>query len=68
MSEPAALSVIVLAELTALRNRLAKRSRVRLALIAIALVVAAVVIGGTAFTIGATVGRFLAYLESASRP
>jgi hypothetical protein len=61
VSEPAALRVIVRAELTALRNRLAKRSRVRLALIAIALVVAAVVIGGTAFTIGATVGRFLAY-------
>ena len=61
MSEPAALSVIVRAELTALRNRLAKRSRIRLALIAIALVVAAVVIGGTTFTIGATVGRFLSY-------
>src|SRR6202011_309777 len=61
VSEPAALSVIVRAELTALRNRLLKRNPVRLALLVVALVVAAVVIGGTTFTIGATVGRFLAY-------
>lgn len=61
MSEPAALSVIVQVELVALRNRLAKRNPVRLALLAIALLVAVVVIGGTAFTIGATVGRFLVY-------
>jgi ABC-2 type transport system permease protein len=61
VSEPAALGVIVRAELTALRNRLLKRNPVRLALLVIALVVAAVVIGGTTFTIGATVGRFLAY-------
>jgi hypothetical protein len=61
VSEPAALSVIVRMEVIALRNRLSKRNPVRLALLAIALLVAVVIIGGTAFTIGATVGRFLVY-------
>jgi Putative ATP-binding cassette len=54
-----ATKTILRAELVALRNRLLKRSPVRLALLALFLVVAAVVLGGGAFTVGATAGKFL---------
>ena len=54
---------ILKAELVALRNRLLKRSPVRLALLALFLVVAAVVLGGGAFTIVA-VAKDCASLKS----
>jgi hypothetical protein len=50
---------ILRAELLALRHRLLKRSPTRLLLLALFLVAAAVFIGGGAFTVGATAGRFL---------
>jgi hypothetical protein len=54
-----AAKTILRAELVALRNRLLKRSPVRLALLALFLVVAAVALGGGAFAVGATAGEFL---------
>jgi hypothetical protein len=51
--------VILGAELVALRHRILKRGAPRLALLALFLVIAAMFIGGAAFTIGATVGKFL---------
>jgi hypothetical protein len=61
----AATRTILGAEVLALRHRLLKRGAVRLALLAIFVVGAAVFIGGGAFTIGATAGHFLpAVLDS----
>ncbi len=51
--------VILAAELLALRHRLLKRGAPRLALLVLFLLVAAVFIGGAAFTVGATASRFL---------
>jgi ABC-2 type transport system permease protein len=51
--------IILHAELLALRHRLLKRSPTRLAVLALFLVAASVFIGGGAFTVGATAGRFL---------
>jgi hypothetical protein len=58
VSTPAA-AIILGAELRAWRNRLLKRSAVRLALLALFLVIAAVFIGGGAFAVGATAGQYL---------
>ena len=58
MSETAT-QVILKAELLAWRHRLFGRSRARLALLGVFLLVAAVFIGGGAFSIGAAAGRFL---------
>ena len=58
MSESAA-QIILKAELLAWRHRLLGRSRVRLALLGIFLLAAAVFIGGGAFSIGAAAGHFL---------
>jgi hypothetical protein len=55
----AATRTILGAEALALRHRLMKRGPARLAILAIALAAAAVFIGGGAFTVGATAGRFL---------
>lgn len=54
-----ATQTILRAELVALWHRLLKRSPVRLALLALFLGVAAVVLGGGAFAIGATAGHLL---------
>jgi hypothetical protein len=54
-----ATQTILAVELLAWRHRLLKRSAARLALLGLALVLAAVFIGGAAFTVGATAGRFL---------
>ncbi len=54
-----ATATILKAELVALRNRLLKRGPARLALLALFLVLAAMFIGGAAFTVGATAGHFL---------
>jgi ABC-2 type transport system permease protein len=54
-----ATRIILRAELLALRHRLLKRSPVRLALLSLFLLVAAVTIGGAAFAAGATAGQFL---------
>jgi hypothetical protein len=51
--------VILAAELLALRHRILKRGAARIALLALFLAIAAVFIGGGAFTVGATAGRFL---------
>src|SRR5216683_3248475 len=56
-----ALPVIVRTELLAARNRLIKRNPARLVIIAIALLVAGVFLGGGAFAIGATAGHFLPF-------
>jgi len=55
------LRVIVGAELTALRNRVLKMSPTRLAALAIVLLLASTVVGGGAFTLGATTGHFLPF-------
>jgi ABC-2 type transport system permease protein len=54
-----ATRIILKAELLALRHRLLKRSPVRLVLLALFLLVAAVTIGGAAFAAGLTAGQFL---------
>jgi hypothetical protein len=54
-----ATAIILGAELRAWRHRLLKRSAVRLALLALFLVIAAVFIGGGAFAVGATAGQYL---------
>jgi hypothetical protein len=54
-----ATRIILGAELLALRHRLLGRSPTRLVVQALFLVAAAVFIGGGAFTVGATAGRFL---------
>lgn len=59
MSGLAATRTILGAELLGLRHRLMKRGRVRLAILVIALAAAGVFIGGGAFTVGATAGKFL---------
>lgn len=59
MSGLAATRTILGAEILGLRHRLMKRGRVRLAVLALALAAAAVFIGGGAFTVGATAGKFL---------
>jgi hypothetical protein len=51
--------VILAAELLAFRHRILKRGALRLALLVVFLLIAAVFIGGAAFTVGATAGRFL---------
>ncbi len=56
-----ALPVIVRTELLAARNRLIKRNPARLVILAIALLVAGVFLGGGAFAIGATAGHFLPF-------
>jgi hypothetical protein len=58
VSSPAT-AIILATELRAWRHRLLKRSPVRLALLALFLVIAAVFIGGGAFAVGATAGKFL---------
>jgi hypothetical protein len=58
LSAPAT-AIILGAELRAWRHRLLKRSAVRLALLALFLVIAAVFIGGGAFAVGATAGKYL---------
>lgn len=50
---------ILKAEIRALRNRLWKRGRARLALLAVFLVTAGIVVGGGAFSLGAAAGHFL---------
>jgi Putative ATP-binding cassette len=55
----ASTRIILRTEVLALRHRLMKRGAVRLTLLAIFMVGAAVFIGGGAFTIGATAGHFL---------
>ena len=55
----AATRIILATEVRALRNRLLKRGRLRLVLLAIFLFAAAVFIGGGVFTAGATAGHFL---------
>ena len=59
MSGLAATRVILGAEILGLRHRLMKRGRVRLAILVVAMAAAAVFIGGGAFTVGATAGKFL---------
>jgi hypothetical protein len=59
LSGLAATRTILGAEILGLRHRLVKRGRVRLAILAIFLVAAALFIGGGAFTVGATAGKFL---------
>ena len=54
-----ATAIILSAELRAWRHRLLKRSALRLALLALFLVIAAVFIGGGAFAVGATAGQYL---------
>ena len=61
MAEPGALQVIVGSELLAFRNRVLRRNPARLAAIGLILLFGAVVIGGGAFTIGATAGHFLTF-------
>lgn len=61
MNAPSALPVIAGAELRALWNRLRTGNRVRLAALAVVLVVGIPVIGGGAFAAGATVGHFLTF-------
>src|SRR6266851_904947 len=56
-----ALPVIVRTELLAARNRLIRRNPARLVILAIALLVAGVFLGGGAFAIGATAGHFLPF-------
>ena len=51
--------VILGAELLALRHRLTKRGPARLAVLGVFLALAAVFVGGAAFTVGATAGHFL---------
>ena len=51
--------VIIGAEIVALRHRLLKRGLVRLALLAVVLAVAAVVIGGGAFSLGVAAAHYL---------
>jgi hypothetical protein len=58
VSSPAT-AIILGTELRAWRHRLLKRSPLRLALLALFLVIAAVFIGGGAFAVGATAGKFL---------
>jgi hypothetical protein len=52
-------AVILGAELLALKHRLLKRGPLRLAAVALVLVVAAVFIGGGAFAVGVTAGQYL---------
>src|SRR4029077_17461476 len=59
LSGLAATRTILGAEALALRHRLLKRGPARLVLLAVALGAAAVFIGGGAFTVGATAGRYL---------
>jgi hypothetical protein len=59
LSGLAATRTILGAELLGLRHRLMKRGPVRLAVLVIAMAAAAVFIGGGAFTVGATAGKFL---------
>lgn len=59
MSGLGATRTILVAEARALRNRLIKGSRVRLALLGIGLLVAAVFIGGGAFSGGLAIGHLL---------
>jgi len=54
-----ATRIILAAELRAWRHRLLKRGPVRLALLGLLLLVAAVTIGGAVFAAGATAGEFL---------
>jgi hypothetical protein len=54
-----ATRIILAAELLGLRHRIFKRSPTRLALLACFLLLAVLFIGGAAFTVGATAGRFL---------
>jgi ABC-2 type transport system permease protein len=54
-----ATQIILKAELLAWRHRLLGRGPARLALLGVFMVVAAVFIGGGAFTVGAAAGRFL---------
>ena len=61
MAGPGALRVIVGSELLAFRNRVLRRNPARLAAIGLILLFGAVVIGGGAFTIGATAGHFLTF-------
>ncbi|TME59167.1 MAG: hypothetical protein E6I58_00050, partial [Chloroflexi bacterium] len=61
MAGPGALQVIVGSELLAFRNRVLRRNPARLAAIGLILLFGAVVIGGGAFTIGATAGHFLTF-------
>jgi putative ABC exporter len=57
---PLATTRIILgAEILALRHRMSKRGPVRVALIAVFMLVAVVFIGGGAFTVGAAAGAFL---------
>jgi hypothetical protein len=51
--------IILRAEVVALRHRLLKRGTVRLALLAVFLVIAAIFIGGGAFSLGVAAARFL---------
>jgi hypothetical protein len=59
MSGLAATRTILGAEVLALRHRLMKRGLLRLAALAIFLVIAVIFIGGGAFALGAGAGRFL---------
>ena len=59
MSALAATRTILGAEILGLRHRLMKRGRARLAILVIAMAAAAIFIGGGAFTVGATAGKFL---------
>ena len=59
MSALATTRIILGAEVLALRHRMSKRGPVRVSLIVIFMVVAAVFIGGGAFTVGAAAGAFL---------
>jgi hypothetical protein len=54
-----AIRTILAAELLAWRHRMLKRSAARLAVIMVVLVIGALFVGGGAFTVGATAGRFL---------
>jgi len=58
MSTSATLTILE-AELLAWRHRFLKRSRTRLVLLIVFLVIAALVIGGGSFIVGAAAGRFL---------
>jgi len=65
MIDQASIRIILGAEVLALRHRLMKRGPVRLVLLTIFMLAAAVFIGGGAFTVGAAAG---AYLPSAVDP
>jgi hypothetical protein len=54
-----AIQTILGAQLLALRNRVAKRGTARLAVLAVFVLIAVIVIGGGAFTLGDAAGQFL---------